>query len=193
MAKKKKNQGNRKVSPPLKWHGGKTYLADLIISLMPPHTHYVEPYFGGGQVFLAKPYEGFSEVINDIDGELMTFWRVLQSETKFAEFQRYVSSVPFSEAEFRDAAKAADGRDDVQIAGQFFIRARQSRQGMLKDFTIHLLRTRKRTSVIAPTISLRTSMYLRTRKCRARISTHSLTSTEKSSRVQSAARRILAK
>jgi SNF2 family DNA or RNA helicase len=32
------------VSKPLKWHGGKHYLADRIISLIPPHTHYVEPY-----------------------------------------------------------------------------------------------------------------------------------------------------
>ena len=35
------------VSKPLKWHGGKHYLADRIISLIPPHTHYVEPYAGG--------------------------------------------------------------------------------------------------------------------------------------------------
>ena len=36
-----------KTSKPLKWHGGKHYLADRIIRLMPAHTHYVEPYAGG--------------------------------------------------------------------------------------------------------------------------------------------------
>ena len=39
---------------PLKWHGGKAYLADRIIALMPRHLHYVEPYFGGGQVLFRR-------------------------------------------------------------------------------------------------------------------------------------------
>ena len=41
-------------TPPLKWHGGKHYLASLIVGLMPQHLHYVEPFFGGGAVLLAR-------------------------------------------------------------------------------------------------------------------------------------------
>jgi hypothetical protein len=63
------------ITPPIKRHGGKHYLAKRIISLMPPHTHYVEPFFGAGGVLLQKNPEGVSEVINDIDGELICFWR----------------------------------------------------------------------------------------------------------------------
>ena len=37
---------------PLKWHGGKYYLAAKIVRLMPPHIHYVEPFFGGGAVLV---------------------------------------------------------------------------------------------------------------------------------------------
>ena len=40
------------MNQPLKWHGGKYYLASKIIGLMPSHLHYVEPYFGGGAVLL---------------------------------------------------------------------------------------------------------------------------------------------
>ena len=36
------------MNSPLKSHGGKHYLAAQIVALMPPHLHYVEPYFGGG-------------------------------------------------------------------------------------------------------------------------------------------------
>lgn len=36
------------ITQPLKWHGGKHYLAKRIIKLMPLHIHYVEPYFGDG-------------------------------------------------------------------------------------------------------------------------------------------------
>ena len=39
---------------PLKWWGGKHYLAPKIIALMPPHLHYVEPYAGGLAVLLEK-------------------------------------------------------------------------------------------------------------------------------------------
>ena len=40
------------LTPPLKWHGGKHYLASRIVGLMPPHLHYVEPFFGGGTVLV---------------------------------------------------------------------------------------------------------------------------------------------
>jgi DNA adenine methylase len=43
------------LAPPLKWHGGKHYLTPHFLALMPPHLHYVEPYFGGGQVLFAQP------------------------------------------------------------------------------------------------------------------------------------------
>jgi len=62
-----------KLTQPLKWHGGKHYLAKAIIELMPPHVHYVEPYFGGGSVLLEKDPVGVSEVVNDRNRELMNF------------------------------------------------------------------------------------------------------------------------
>ena len=54
-----------RLTPPLKWHGGKHYLAADIIGLMPPHQHYVEPYAGGLAALLAKDPEGVSEVATD--------------------------------------------------------------------------------------------------------------------------------
>ena len=70
----------RAITPPIKWHGGKHYLADWIISHMPEHTHYVEPYFGGGAVLLKKPM-GTSEVVNDLHGLLTCFWKCLATLT----------------------------------------------------------------------------------------------------------------
>jgi DNA adenine methylase len=88
------------VTPPLKWHGGKHYLARWIIGLMPPHLHYVEPYFGGGQVLFARDpadrrlwwdgptsdhrrADGVSEIVNDLHGDLMNFYRVLKDPGLF--------------------------------------------------------------------------------------------------------------
>src|SRR3954464_13322891 len=83
---------------PRKWHGGKSYLARRIVSLMPRHLHYVEPYAGGLAILLARdpedprlwldPHRGVSEVVNDIDGRLTNFWRVLRDELTFNRFRR---------------------------------------------------------------------------------------------------------
>lgn len=140
-------------SNPLKWHGGKTYLASKIIELMPPHTHYVEPYFGGGAVLFAKPCEGVSEVVNDLNGHLALFWRVLQHEHLFEKFKRICEATPLSEREF-DTCKSIDEtfghNGDMPDEGllcrahSFFVRYRQSRQGLGKDFaTLSRNRTRR--------------------------------------------------
>jgi DNA adenine methylase len=78
---------------PLKWHGGKNYLAKRIVELMPRHLHYVEPFLGGGAVLFARdpedpdlwlaPHKGVSEVVNDIDKRLYNFWQVLRDPELF--------------------------------------------------------------------------------------------------------------
>lgn len=67
------------VNGPLKWHGGKHYLAPKIVVQMPPHLHYVEPLFGGGAVRLSKNPDEVSDVVNDLDGDLLNFWKVIRS------------------------------------------------------------------------------------------------------------------
>lgn len=140
------NSATRQSSAPIKWHGGKFYLAARIVEMMPPHVHYVEPFFGGGAVFFRKPDEliaGHSEVINDVFGELVNFWRVLQSRELFPEFERRMTLTPFAkpvwEHSFDDSSE-----DPVDRACAFFIRYRQSRQGLGRDFaTMSRTRTRR--------------------------------------------------
>jgi DNA adenine methylase len=124
---------SRRIPPPLKWHGGKYYLAPQIVGLMPPHTHYVEPFAGGLSVLLAKDPRGVSEVVNDRNGRLTTLWRVLQDDEMFRQFRRRVEAVPFSEAEWNKAAEG-DPEDPVVRAITFFIRCRQSLAGRMGCF-----------------------------------------------------------
>ena len=149
-----------KITQPLKWHGGKHYLAPRIIELMPKHLHYVEPYCGGLAVLLNKdPYDarhqwgkksyeqGISEVVNDIYHPLQNFWDVLKGEETFGEFQRVVEATGFSETEFRRAKdRMKPTKDaDVEAAVAFFVRCRQSRAGGFKVFaTLSRNRTRRR-------------------------------------------------
>jgi DNA adenine methylase len=131
-----------RVSPPLKWHGGKYYLAPKIVALMPLHTHYVEPFAGGLSVLLAKDPEGVSEVANDLNGHLSNFWRVLQQDESFSRFQRILEAVPFSETEWRDTEQG-ESIDSIGRAVRFFIQCRQSLAGRMNSFA-PLSRTRTR-------------------------------------------------
>lgn len=132
----------KRIVKPLKWHGGKHYLAKQIIELMPEHMHYVEPFFGGGSVLLSKSAEGVSEVVNDVHKELTNFWRVLQDEKKFTKFTRIVEAVPFSQVEWEDSHEKS--RSSVKQAVNFFIRCRQSRAGKFDCFaTMSRNRTRR--------------------------------------------------
>jgi DNA adenine methylase len=100
---------------------------------------------------LPAAFRGCSEVANDIHGELINFWRVLQNREDFEAFRQRIELTPFSEAEFEDAKeKTARGNSEaseskVERAVRFFILARQSRQGLMNDFaTLSRNRTRSR-------------------------------------------------
>ena len=146
---------------PLKWHGGKHYLAPRIVELMPPrcknpnapspddpgYIHYVEPYFGGGSVLLANSPEGISEVANDINGRLTCFWSVLQDEEYFRKFYRRITATPFSQEEYTVSTIAEDcwqQLDPDEAAAEFFTHCRQSLSGRMDTFaSISRNRTRR--------------------------------------------------
>lgn len=129
------------MTPPLKWHGGKHYLAKDLIALMPQHLHYVEPYFGGGAVLLAKDPEGVSEVVNDLDGRLTNFWRCLACPLSFGEFQRLADALPFCEQFWEEAKEKlekpcnAKGTICINCALAFFACCRQSMSGRMRSFS----------------------------------------------------------
>lgn len=47
---------------PITYYGGKQRMADTIISMMPAHKLYCEPFFGGGAVFFRKPKAGIEKL-----------------------------------------------------------------------------------------------------------------------------------
>ena len=67
------------MKTPLTYYGGKQQLASKIVSLIPEHRIYCEPFIGGAAVFFAKP-KSQSEIINDINSEIVNFYEVLQRD-----------------------------------------------------------------------------------------------------------------
>lgn len=113
----------RRLRPPVKWHGGKRYLAGRIIGHFPPHRIYLEPFGGAASVLLNKaPVE--VETYNDLDLRISRLFRVLRDEGE--RFIRQVRLIPYSQVEFDRAASYPDGADDLQKAICDFVRWRQS-------------------------------------------------------------------
>lgn len=139
---------------PLKYHGGKAYLAKRIVALMPPKgsfINYVEPYFGGGSVLLEMDPEGVSEVANDLNAELANFWACLRDPLAFGLMRRQLEAMPFSEKDWHEAGcpDEAEGywarspHAPVDRAIAFFVRCRQSLSGRMAAFA-GLTKTRTR-------------------------------------------------
>ncbi len=132
---------------PLRWFGGKHYLASKIVALMPPHKRYLEGYAGGLSVLFAKPYEGVCEYANDLNGELTNFWYVLQHEGTFEKFVRKVQATPLSQTEFEDAVEGRQLAEEIGLSWErafnFFVRCRMSRQGLMKDYCTPTSRPRR--------------------------------------------------
>ena len=93
------------MKPPLTYYGGKQRLSKKIISLIPPHRLYCEPFFGGGAVFFAKEPSKV-EIINDKNGEVINFFKVVK--TKFAELQKEIQGTLHSREHYKKAAKGVD-------------------------------------------------------------------------------------
>lgn len=91
---------NNRIKPPLTYYGGKQTLAPLIISLIPDHILYGEV-FAGGLAVLYNKEPSKAEVINDTNGELMNFYRVLKSS--YPRLQKLVSATLHSREAFRQA------------------------------------------------------------------------------------------
>jgi DNA adenine methylase len=102
--------------------GSKVRLAPWIVSHMPPHRAYVEPFAGTAAVLLAKP-RATHEVLNDRDGNVVTFFRVLRDHPE--DLLRVCTLTPYARDEF-EAARLDEDLDDLERARRFWVRTTQS-------------------------------------------------------------------
>jgi DNA adenine methylase len=111
------------MKPPFAYFGGKTMLAQRIVDLLPPHQHYVEPYCGSLAVLLAKR-PARMETVNDLDHELVTWWRVLRDRPE--ELARVCALTPHSRAEYV-AARERAVEDELEVARRVWVLLSQGR------------------------------------------------------------------
>lgn len=105
--------------PLLRWHGGKWLLAPWIISEMPTHRVYVEPFGGAGSVLIRKS-RCYAEVWNDLDGHVVNLFQVLRSD-RADELVQSLRLTPFASEEFFGAYEPTD--DPLERARRLVIRS----------------------------------------------------------------------
>lgn len=106
-------------SPIIPWLGGKRRLADRLIPLFPPHECYVEVFAGGAALFFLRPIPAKTEVLNDINGELVNLYRVVQNHLE--EFVRQFKWALSSRQVFKWLQDTRpETLTDIQRAARFF-------------------------------------------------------------------------
>lgn len=112
--------------PILRYPGGKWLIAPWILEYFPRHRCYVEPCVGAGSVFFQKP-RAYAEVLNDLNGEVISLHRILRDPAQAAELQRLLALTPFSRAEYEEAYMPAG--EPLEQARRLLVRSWQSFNG----------------------------------------------------------------
>ncbi len=116
------------------WYGGKFSHLDWLLPLLPKCHHYCEPFSGSGAVLLNKAPSAV-ETYNDIDGDVVNFFRVLRDRSD--DIVKAIALTPFSREEYHLAINGpTQGISDVERARRFYIRARQTRTGLAQTASL---------------------------------------------------------
>lgn len=115
-----------RLPAPFRWMGGKGRLAPWVVEHLPPGEVYVEPYAGSAAVFWNRRPSPV-EVLNDLDGNIVNLYRVLQDRGLWAELEHRLTFTPYSREEFRRAIAIGHEPtpDPVTNAWAFFVRQNQ--------------------------------------------------------------------
>lgn len=116
------------------WYGGKYNHLDWLLPLLPECHHYCEP-FGGSAAALLNREPSPVETYNDLDGEVVNFFRVLRDQKE--ELIEAIGLTPFSREEFFIAVSKNGGNvSNLERARRFFVRARQARTGLAQTASL---------------------------------------------------------
>ena len=107
------------AQPIIPWIGGKRRLADRIFPLFPRHSCYVEPFAGGAALYFLRPVPAEVEVLNDVNGDLVNLYRVVQHHLE--EFVRQFKWALSSRQVFKWLQETRpETLTDIQRAARFY-------------------------------------------------------------------------
>jgi DNA adenine methylase len=122
------------MDSPLCYIGGKSKLSNIISGMLPKHKSYCEVFSGAAWVFFRKDASQY-EILNDKDGDLVSFYRVLQNHLE--EFLRQFKWLLSSHEWWDDwnQQMRAGGLTDIQRAARYYYVQRQGFGGKVAGRT----------------------------------------------------------
>jgi DNA adenine methylase len=119
-----------RMKGPVAYIGGKNRIANQIIALFPEHKTYIEVFAGGAQVLFHKQPSPV-EIVNDLDGDVVTFFRVCQLH--YEELVRFLKYL-LTSREWFDLLQAQNPATltDVQRAARFFYLQKNAYAGLVR-------------------------------------------------------------
>lgn len=138
-------EGTRRIPAPLSklktsrkliafgWYGGKFSHLDWLLPLLPECSHYCEPFAGSAAILLNRRPSPV-ETYNDVDGEVVNFFKVLREEK--ARLIEAIGLTPFSREEFAKACQLDPLLPAFERARRFYVRARQVRTGLAQTASV---------------------------------------------------------
>lgn len=114
------------IKTPISYYGGKQTLLPKILPEIPAHITYTEAFIGGAAVFFAKE-PAVSEIINDLNSELVNFYKVLK--TRFPELSAEIDKTPYAREEHLFAGyiyRNAQYFDEVKRAWALWVLSKMS-------------------------------------------------------------------
>jgi DNA adenine methylase len=128
---------------PFGWYGGKFSHLAWLLPLLPSTHSYCEPFAGSAAVLLNREPSPV-ETYNDLDGEVVNFFRVLRDQK--AQLSEAIGLTPFSREEFALACQLDPTLSPLERARRFYVRARQVRTGLAQTATLGRWANCKQTS-----------------------------------------------
>jgi DNA adenine methylase len=119
------------MKTPITYYGGKQKLANTITQIIPAHKLYCEPFIGGAAIFFAKKPSSV-EVINDVNSELINFYKTVQND--FVSLEKEIRITLHSRDLFRKASVIYNNPDmfnEIKRAWAVWCLASQGFAGML--------------------------------------------------------------
>lgn len=131
------------IVPPAPYVGGKNYLARRIISIIEAiaHTTYAEPFLGMGGIFLKRRWQAKAEIINDVSGDVINLFRILQRH--YSQFMDCLKFQITSRQEFERLLKVEPATlTDLERAARFLYLQRLSFGGKVRSPTFGIEKER---------------------------------------------------
>lgn len=120
------------LRPPLKIHGGKYYMVDTLLQILPKHRYYCEV-FGGMASLLFNKMPSHLEMYNDVDVSKVKLMNILK--TRPDDLQLALSKVTYCKETWEAACRYLGADSDFEFVLNYIIRYRLSRGGTGKSFS----------------------------------------------------------